>query len=226
MTERSTVSVMSPFSSIETRWFFEGDSSQHPELRQWFESCAPFPRAADLRAPEWRGRAGGEPDIYLLMPGCTDMGIKWREGTLQIKGRVADLGERRFGTGHAGNVQRWMKWTYPEVPAAYRALFDASGANGLETAAVHKTRALRMTNMDAAQPEEVVPGVVLERGIGFEMTDLELDGVHYCSVAFEAFPGDAAAEAAFNAGVTGFLGELAGALGIDASMSYPDWLYR
>ena len=53
------------------------------------------------------------------------MGIKWREGTLQIKGRIEDQGARRFGTRNEGRVQRWIKWTYAEVPAAYRALFDA-----------------------------------------------------------------------------------------------------
>jgi hypothetical protein len=217
---------MSPFASIETRWFFEGDSSHHPDLRHWFESCAPFPRAADVRAPVWKDRAGGAPDVYLLMPGCTDMGVKWREGTLQIKGRVADLGERRFGTAHAGRVQRWIKWTYPEVPAAYRALFEANETPGLETALVYKTRALRMIKLGSAKPEEVAPGIVLECGVGFEMTDLELNGERYCSVAFEAFPDNAATEAGFDAAVTGFLGELAGSLGVGASMSYPDWLCR
>ncbi len=217
---------MSPFASIETRWFFEGDSSRHPDLRRWFESCAPFPQAADVRVPEWTGRAGGAPDIYLIMPGCTDMGVKWREGTLQIKGLVADLGARSFGTGHTGEVQRWIKWTYPEVPAAYRALFEANGVHGLETAAVHKTRALRMINLGSPKPEEVVPGISLESGVGFEMTDLELNGERYCSVAFEAFPGDAAVEAVFNAAVSGFLADLAGSLGIEASMPYPEWLHR
>jgi hypothetical protein len=217
---------MSPFASIETRWFFEGDSSHHPDLRHWFESCTPFPRAADVRAPEWKDRDAGAPDVYLLMPGCTDMGVKWREGTLQIKGRVADLGERRFGTAQAGRVQRWIKWTYPEVPAAYRTLFEANETPRLKTAPVYKTRALRMIKLGSAKPEEVAPGIVLERGVGFEMTDLDLNGERYCSVAFEAFPDDAAAEAGFNAAVTGFLGELVGSLGIGASMSYPDWLYR
>jgi hypothetical protein len=40
------------------------------------------------------------------------MGIKWREGMLQIKGRVEDLGTRHMGTRHRGRVQRWIKWTY------------------------------------------------------------------------------------------------------------------
>ena len=217
---------MPPFESIETRWFFEGDSSLHPDLRNWFESCTPFRQAADVRAPEWAGRAGGEPDVYLLMPGCTDMGVKWREGTLQIKGRVADLGAHSFGARHAGRVQRWIKWTYPDVPAAYRALFGTDSAHGLETAAIHKTRALRTISLDSGRPKEVVRDSTLERGVGFEMTDLELHGERYCSIAFEAFPGDAADEAAFDTAVTGFLGELGVPLGVETSQSYPDWLSR
>ncbi len=217
---------MPPFASIETRWFLAGDSSNYPDLRRWFESCKPFPQAEDLRSPEWKGRAGGEPDVYLVMPGCTDMGIKWREGTLQIKGCVADLGKCRFGARHEGRVQRWIKWTYPEVPSAYRALFATDGSRALETAAVHKIRALRMIDLASGRPQEVAPGIDLDSGVGVEMTDLELDGERSCSIAFEAFPADAAAEAGFEAVISGFLGELGEPLVVDASMSYPDWLCR
>jgi hypothetical protein len=217
---------MAPFATIETRWFFDGDSSRHPVLKRWFETCAPVARAGNVPAPEWKGRADGEPDVYLLMPGCTDMGIKWREGTLQIKGRVEDLGPRRFTSRHEGSVQRWIKWTYEEVPAVYRSLFAAGEQPGPDTASVHKTRALRMISLDGGAPEEVAPGLVLERGIGFEMTDLERDGKQYCSIAFEAFPDDAATAAGFDAVIAASLEELSDTLGIGASMSYPEWLYR
>lgn len=216
--------MLPPLTTIETRWFFEGESSQHRDLRTWFESCTPFPRAAEVGAPRWTGRAGGEPDVYLLMPGCTDMGVKWREGTLQVKGRVADLGTRRFGARHQGRVQRWVKWTYPDVPTAYRSLFRADGRHGLETAAVDKVRASRMIRLVANAPEEVAPGTVLDRGVGFEMTDLELNGARYCSIAFEAFPDDTTTADGFDAVVATCLGDYAGVLGADTSMSYPDWL--
>lgn len=215
---------MLPFTSIETRWFFAGASGRHPGLRSWFEGSAPFPREAPLGAPEWRGRAGGEPDVYLLMAGCTDMGVKWREGTLQVKGRVEDLGARRFDARHEGRVQRWIKWTYPEVPAAYRALFEQGERHGLATASVHKTRAQRMFSLGADGPHEVATGNVLDRGVGFEMAELERDGVRHCSIAFEAFPDDAVTAAGFDAVVGGFLRELADTLAADASMAYPEWL--
>ncbi len=215
---------MLPFTSLETRWFFDGPSGRYPDLRQWFETSTPFPRAEGVEAPVWRGRAGGEPDVYLLMPGCTDMGVKWREGTLQIKGRVEDLGTHRFDARHEGRVQRWIKWTYPEVPAAYRVLFTEGRRHGLATASVHKTRALRIISLDPEGPREVAPGTVLDRGVGLEMAEIELGGAQYCSVAFEAFPDDAVTAAGFSAVATGFLSALADTLVVDASMSYPDWL--
>ena len=152
------------------------------------------------------------------------MGVKWREGTLQIKGQVEDLGVRRFDARHQGRVQRWIKWTYPEVPGAYRALFLNVERHGLATASVHKTRALRMISLDPAGPREVAPGNALERGVGFEMTELERGGVRYCSIAFEAFPDDTVTADGFDAVVAGFLREFADSLALEVSLSYPGWL--
>lgn len=215
---------MLPFASIETRWFFDGAADHQPQLRQWFESSAPFPRRRDVGKPQWQDRTGGQPDVYLLMRGCSDMGVKWREGSLQIKGRVADLGARRFSARHEGRVQRWVKWTYTQIPAAYRALFETGSRRGLETASVYKTRGLRLVSLDSGTPEEVAAGTVLGRGVGFEMTDILLDGERCCSIAFEAFPDDATTAGGFDAVVAGFVRELAVTLPIDASKSYPDWL--
>ena len=217
---------MQPLATVETRWFFDGDSAQHPTLRRWFETVAPFPRAAGVGEPQWTGRAGGEPDVYLLMPGCTEMGIKWREGTLQIKGRVEDVGVHRFGERHAGRVQRWIKWTCADVPDAWRSLLAAGDQARPETAAVQKTRALRMIGLDGGAPREVSPGVVLDRGIGFEMTDLEVEGKRYCSIGFEAFPDDAAISASFAPVVAGLVAKLDRDLEVEASLAYPDWLCR
>ena len=122
--------VQTPFASIEVRWFFAGDPAKHPGIRRWFEQYSPFPRAPDAGAIEWRGRLGGQPDVYLLLPGQADMGIKWREDTLQVKGLVEDLGPHTFRERHEGRIQRWIKWTYADLPPAYRALFDAHGADG------------------------------------------------------------------------------------------------
>jgi hypothetical protein len=155
------------------------------------------------------------------------MGVKWREGLLQIKGRLSTLGVRDLGGGCAGQVERWTKWSYDGLPDPYRRLFANGGHIGLPTVAVHKVRALRKVRLDLPGGDglEVDPLARMDRGLGFELTDIRVAEGHYCSVAFEAFPGDAAMEATFARTVAAFLDAGCG-LGLagENSLSYPIWL--
>ncbi len=216
-----------PFSSHEVRWFFDGTSDQHEPLRRWFEMVVPFARNPDVGPPIWQGRLDDQPDIYLIMPGSIDMGIKWREGELQIKGRVAALGTQIFGGRHQGNVERWIKWSYPNMPAAYKNLFLTGHEQDLRTIAVKKVRALRKIRISTitGQPEEVGSTARIDRGLGIELTDLQIEGNAYCSLAVEAFPDDSAMSGAFTEVVGAFLDDLTGIDLVAAhSKSYPSWL--
>jgi hypothetical protein len=65
----------------------------------------------------------------------------------------------------------------------------------------------------------------VDRGLGFELTDLEVDGKAFCSLAFEAFPNDSGMEAAFTEAVEAFLeGLTAFDLAAAHSQSYPAFL--
>lgn len=217
--------VASPFASCEVRWFLHGDSAQHEEIRRWFMEFAPFSKEAGVKPPRWQRRLRGEPDVYMVLPGYADMGIKWREGTLQIKGLVEELGPRALADRHEGRVERWIKWTYEEMPPSCQSLF-ASTAVDLVTVTVRKTRALRMFRFDdQLEPSEAPPGEIFERGMGFELTDIEVAGKRYCSVAFEAFPDDASMPTDFVRVVERLLGGLESVvLGAGQSFSYPSWL--
>ena len=106
-----------PLASHEVRWFFEGKANQHESLKRWFETIAPMPKSPGVGPPVWKGRLDDQPDVYLLVPGSDDMGIKWREGELQIKGRVSSLGTQVFCGRHQGKVERWIKWSYANTPS-------------------------------------------------------------------------------------------------------------
>ena len=216
-----------PFASHEVRWFFDGTSDQYESLRRWFETVAPVPKKPDVGPPVWQGRLDDQPDIYLIIPGSIDMGIKWREGELQIKGCVASLGTQVFCGRHQGNVERWMKWSYPNVPPAYRNLFLIGQEQDLLTVAVKKVRALRKVRVNTitGEPEEVESTTQIDRGLGIELTDLQIKGDAYCSLAVEAFPDDSAMSSAFTEVVEAFLSDLTD-IDLDAahSKSYPSWL--
>ncbi len=221
------MAINNPFASQEVRWFFDGKSERHPLLRQWFETAAPIEKSADAGSPAWRGRLDDQPDIYLIIPGSEDMGIKWREGEFQVKGRVATLGTQVYAGRHRGRVERWVKWSYPGMPEAYRNLFLNASGQDLLSVEVHKVRALRKIRLDTMtnKAQEVAATIPIDRGLGFELTDLQADGVDYCSLAVEAFPDDSAMGAAFAATVGAFLQTLTDLdLGPERSMSYPAWL--
>src|SRR5262245_61055024 len=101
-----------PLNSREVRWFFEGSVSEHGTLKDWFETTAPVSKVGAVGPPAWKGRLDGTPDVYLLVPDTDDIGIKWREGELQIKGRISNAGLAAFSGGHQGAVEHWTKWSY------------------------------------------------------------------------------------------------------------------
>ena len=155
------------------------------------------------------------------------MGIKWREGELQIKGRVSSLGTQVFCDRHQGNVERWIKWSYANIPASYQRLFVADKETELVTVSVRKTRALRKVRLDTltGKAEEVDEKIFIDRGLGCELTELKVAGKAYCSLAFEAFPNDSAMDAAFTEAVEAFVdGLTAFDLTTAYSQSYPAFL--
>jgi hypothetical protein len=215
--------VGSPFSSLEVRWFFDGNRSERDAIARWFGEHSPVVRSDDVGAVEWKGRKGDEPDTYLLLPGYDDMGIKWREGSLQIKGLVSDVGRASYGGHHEGRVQRWIKWSFSDVPAVLRTLFQDEEPTVVP---VGKTRAVRLVEIGhSGEYTEVPSSKWVRQGIAFEMTDLQLGSEHFYTIAFEAFPDSTSLREHFDRVVEGFLvGLKAPDMDLARSMSYPAWL--
>lgn len=214
-----------PFSSREVRWFFDGPLEQRKGLARWFFGALPFAKRGEVPPAALEARLGNAPDVYLPLPGHADMGIKWREGLLQVKGRVATVGPVTFCRGHAGLVERWFKWSYAGLPDEYRALFDAK--QPLRTVSVAKQRALRLVDLQngVADAAEVGIDARLDCGIAAEITDIEIGGRRICSLGFEAFPDAAISGDVFDDAVAAFLHSLREpVLRLEQSMSYPAWL--
>jgi hypothetical protein len=176
----------------------------------------------DPAPPAWRQ------DRYLLVPGDDDMGIKWREGRLEIKGRTSAGGLQVLAPEIAGVCERWLKWSYAgaAVEQRFSDLFGNGTAHG--AVAIEKRRLQRHLNID---PKGAVTEIRLddrrERGINVELAQIRLPGpssdLHW-SLAFEAFPSDQLCEL-FAPVVASFLADCpALPLGAHRSMSYPCWL--
>jgi len=216
-------------STLEARWFIPGPRQEAgPGIEAWFRT-RPIdggrrgPRLAwDPAPPAWRQ------DRYLLVPGHDDMGIKWRDGRLEIKGREAALGYTVFAPGIEGMCERWIKWSYAgaAVEQRYLGLFRSVPSAGVVL--VEKRRLQRLLALDAAgDPTEIGCGGRRARGINVELAQIRLaERLAYWSLAFEAFPGDASMAEPFSRIVARFLeGCPALPLAAEQSMAYPCWLH-
>lgn len=101
-------------SSLEVRWFWKGEVETHPGLKSVFERFEPIEKRSDVQDVRW---SKARDDVYLIVPSAEDLGIKWREGELQTKGRRAILGSMVFGDRLRGVVEQWTKWSHegPDV---------------------------------------------------------------------------------------------------------------
>ncbi len=158
--------------SAEVRWFFEGPIPG--EIEQWFRRSSLALQAAPRE------------DHYLLFPAALGLGLKLREGRLEVKSLSKSLGVRTFAVDVAGTVQVWGKEAYGE-PAVKE--FERLHASNPDLwAAIVKERTLRKFSPDGETVTEVQAGTVFLRdGCNVELTRITVEGSAYWSFNFEAY---------------------------------------
>jgi hypothetical protein len=161
------------FPTMEVRWFYLGQVS--PEARTWF----------------WHGAGQVEQyprreDTYLRLAHTDALGIKLREGRIEVKQRVQRHGSVRFNSAVTGIVEHWRKWSF-QLAEAYRGLSTiAFPASSWIT--VRKSRSLRTYRLTGEK--EVVPVSrpgSLAQGCEVELTRVQVAGQDWWTLAFEAF---------------------------------------
>ena len=208
---------------------FGGSSKVRPISRiltAVVETIAPMHKRPGVAPPVWKGQLDDPPDVYLLVPGSDDMGIKWREGKMQIK-RAGSL-----PSGHTCSVvdireaRTLNKVVVRDTSRVVSPPFCGGKGDGAGVGLVRKTRALRKVRLETltGKAQEVGTHTFVDRGRS-RVDGLEVAGAAYCSLAFEAFPTDAAMDAAFTETVEAFVDGLT-AINLAAawSLSYPAWL--
>jgi hypothetical protein len=82
----------------EVRWFYAGGVPGM--ITDWHQSLAGLFREHEPRT-----------DHYLFLPGNTGLGIKWREGRIELKKKIADLGMVKIHSA-IGKAEQWKKWSF------------------------------------------------------------------------------------------------------------------
>ena len=156
--------------TAEMRWFFLGQ----------------LPTAVlDALSMTAGHRQPAHTDEYVQFPGCVTLGVKLREGRLEIKTQARLLGPERLAPGVDGIVETWIKLAFGVPDDAQ--LGSAVRAEAV-TVAVDKQRWVRVFALDdAAELVEVAPGTTPAEGCNVELSQLRLRDTDWWSVGLVAF---------------------------------------
>ena len=200
------------FSTTEVRWFYQG--AVPPTVWQWF--AAPN-REISAQPPRI--------DYYLRIVDGDGLGIKLREGRIEVKQRYDQQGTVHFGDRVAGKVEQWRKWSFPLAEAEH---MMAELDEGLSSwVGVYKEREVRTLQMIDGAVVDVSGTVFLDHGCGWEVAQVRLETTNalWWSVGFEAF-GEEAVRGEMIGAIAGHILAMDNApvLELKDSCGYPKWL--
>jgi hypothetical protein len=195
--------------TVEVRWFGEG--SIPVEISEWFRrgSCPPE-------------RAAPRIDHYLLCPNTDTLGIKLREGRIEIKQRQYEYGVRHFHKRIFGRVEAWRKWSFElAVGADYASsLLDGSWLGVTKERELQRYQILGSDRVVAISATDHP-----DRECALELTKIRAKGGIWWSLGFEAFgDGVSLEENLLLVAQHLFSSFEAPSLGAEGSLGYPKWL--
>jgi len=161
------------YPTTEVRWFQAGEIP--PSALEWFRN---LPGAVQNQIPRI--------DYYLPLSFTGDLGVKIREGRLEIKILREQLGAVRLHKRVAGHWQSWQKWSF-NVEGANDTL-GQSGHSYSDWLPVQKSRCLRRYRLD--ESGRVIPiraDVISPGSCGLELTTIQSQGLFWWSLALETY---------------------------------------
>jgi hypothetical protein len=199
--------------TAELRWFNRGTLPE--EISHWFEQDC----IGDYLAPPEERE-----DLYLYSVGCDYLGIKLRQGRLEIKWRGAELGVLRFGDQVEGKAEKWGKWLCEDPTVE---IFQPKVVVGEKAwVGVKKVRSQRQYQVLPDKSITAVPVTEsIDQGCTVELTQLEINGNAWWSLAFEAFGKDDCLLDYLQAVANWVFKTYRGSkLQLEDSYAYPSWL--
>lgn len=207
------------FATTEVRWFCQGPLP--PRILKWFQRGGRQPQEQPLRV-----------DYYLGLGANDSLGIKLREGRIEIKQREAQHGAVQLGPQFVGMMERWRKWSWGLAwdQGSLAEAQDRLAQDWISSptwTGVEKKRWLlivRATREDGIAPAPDAGTV--DEGCQVELAQIRARGQVVWSLSFEGFGGTSAGrETVLIAAAHLFSGERVDLpLSSGNSFGYPKWL--
>jgi len=160
------------FPTLEARWFCPGAIPE--QVREWFARGDSAPIHEPSRV-----------DYYLRLQRSHGLGIKLRQGSIEIKHRLHQYGNISFHRHATGVIEHWRKWSLPLAA-------DGEGVAKMlvpqsSWIAVRKVRMLRAYRCDAGGQIIAAQGEYADQGCHLELTSVQARNRVWWTLAFEAY---------------------------------------
>ncbi len=163
------------FKTTEIRWFFAGPE---PGWMSQLEALAGRPLVARKRI-----------DYYIPLPGRETIGIKLREGRLEVKYRLGLPEAVNLGPRTGGFYEHWVKRGFPSGDAAAGVPGDVNAGDKpvdeREWIPVEKERFGLLICREQGQWAMHPIGTPVSGGIQIEYTRLDIGGKRFFTLGFE-----------------------------------------
>lgn len=205
--------ALPPLPSTELRWFGQGHA--RGDVLAWFSAMQP-----EVVVPP-------RTDTYMIIDGIDALGIKLREGKIEVKKRVGEA--RHNFLGRSGRVSQWLKWSLLVANQDARTGTTTSNTTaGVQWIDVEKVRRWVKFRIDpAGNVGEPSHGRIEGTGCAVELTDLQVAGEKWWTLGFESFSdegGDLTKSLVSVA--TQVLRSVPGPIGAEMQADYPEWLRK
>ncbi len=198
------------YPTVEVRWFYQG---QVPTaVFDWFTAIDDGLVTEPART-----------DHYLQSLSFDGIGIKLREGRIEIKQRVQTIQTVQFGRQISGIIEQWQKWGF--LLAAQNEFTENIKAP--QWIAVAKSRWIQSFRSEWTQKRQArFPELTLEADCRIELTELLVLDKQWWTLGLESYGDDETAVSTklLPAAAWAFSSATAPQLNAQASFSYPQWL--
>jgi hypothetical protein len=206
------------YRTSEVRWFFSGEVP--PAITEWFLQTLPGGS---------QGAALKRQDVYLLVPGRDDVGLKFRRDKIQLKLRRNRRPFSALGGRVLGVQTDWERhsWTYDQTAEDLARAFSGKAGLGHQVA-VAKTRRQKTYGLGPeGDPQPLAAGKRVKTPALVELTEIAFVGFLGWSLGLEIVGPHSPAQGHLLPAVAGLLRDFP-ALPLKQcdSLDYPEFIWR
>ncbi len=161
--------------TVEIRWFFRGIIPEG--VQAWFDQIDTNSTQPTIQP--------ARTDVYLLEPGNSSLGIKLREGRIELKQRLREYGPAEFNQDMRGYVEGWRKWSF--LISLEQTHVQAIGKLGNSWMNVSKERALFSFQTSGEEIKSTLIPDLSRGGCNLELSQIQAAGEPWWSLGLEAF---------------------------------------